>query len=130
MTIDWAMQEALEEVDALTPAVPPVAPPRTPGTNYRWDEARFVRGQMIEVDCTPQEMAAYTLRGEMFKRGISPNSGLAMMNAAAAQNARDLANDARAGVPRGGRCRYCACVVGRYDSVCPRCPIRGTLARP
>ena len=28
MTIDWAMQEALEEVDAITPACAPVAPRR------------------------------------------------------------------------------------------------------
>jgi hypothetical protein len=28
VTYDWAMLEALEEVDALTPSCPPIAPPK------------------------------------------------------------------------------------------------------
>ncbi len=39
MEIDWAMQEAMEEVDALTPACRPIAPPR-----------RTERGRFYEVD--------------------------------------------------------------------------------
>ena len=49
--MDWAMQEALEEVDALTPACPPIAPPRRleTGRFYEMDRNGMINGVPVEV---------------------------------------------------------------------------------
>ena len=75
---DWALREAMEELDAMTPTVPPMAPPTL----------------------SPILRAAYD-------RGVSPNSGIAMMNEATLFSA--------------GRCLVCHDVVGMGQARCARC---------
>ena len=123
--MDWAMQEALEEVDAVTPACPPIAPPRFVGpaiSPLLANQQRAI-GKFIEVDCTPDEMVAMVTKmrveWELHQRGISPGSGLAMMQFNAVQADADRVGLANA--MRSGRCGRCGDLCSRFDTRCVGC---------